>query len=56
MMTYYFKVNIMDVMTGESRQFSLLTRNSFIGSFVHPIEGRGWNKWVRLENIVILAG
>ena len=27
-----------DIMTGENyRQFSLLTRNSFIGQFVHPI-------------------
>ena len=32
----------MDIMTGENcRQFSLLTWNSFIGQFVHPVRGKG---------------
>ena len=30
----------MDIMTGKNcRQFSLLTWNSFIGQFVHPVGG-----------------
>ena len=31
---------IVDIMTGEHcHQFRLLTWNSFIGQFVHPVEG-----------------
>ena len=42
----------LDIMTGENcRQFSLLTRKTFIGQFVHPVGGDG----VKGESLLQLA-